>query len=335
MRSILKSVFFLALLMCCNVVGQNVGAVKFQPHRWLKFENGLIISWKSVDAEAKDNQIDVYDLQGHTLASMNILRLIPDARMVTISDITARIGGPIAVAAVYASKAGVQTVRSAATLLLFDFQGHLSSAFSLEPSKEIERLVLDGESNIWTLTAHADDKDPSSMPMVVEYTKEGKISKEILPRSMFPLHAAKTQANSEIGSPAMGVDSSGVWFWLPGSTELVTVPARDGGPPNIVKTGIPTEIDKKWVPLNMFRQSSGSLVVQVRDLPKRLIAYYIWSPTSKLWAQFKPGGCENDWLIGVTESEQVYVRHDAGQSQFCLFAGEQPLSAARVMGSTN
>jgi hypothetical protein len=191
----------------CCVYAQDIGSIEHQRNRRMKFENGLIVSWSVLSENASLNQVDIFDDHGSPVTSLNALRPVQDAQSVSISDVSARSGRLIAVAAVYASKEGNQRVRPAAALLLFDFSGRLLSAFALQPWRQISRLVVDEASNVWTLAAHADDKDPSTVPLLVEYKATGVIAKELLARSMFPLHASSTEQNAMIGSPSMGYDA--------------------------------------------------------------------------------------------------------------------------------
>lgn len=315
----------IAVLMtcCCCVYAQQMGSIEHPQHRLLRFENGLIISWGLVSEDASMNQVEIFDEQGHPVVSLNVLRPVQEAKRVSIYDVSARPGAVIAVAAVYSSKEGNQRVRPAAMLLLFDFGGRLLSAVALEPWRQISRLAVDDNSNIWTLTAHADDKDPSTIPMVVEYRADGTVARELLSRSLFPLHAATTKENSTIGSPSMGYDSGGLWFWLPGSTELVTVQAGDETPA-MMKTGLPREQGSPLTPMNVVRESSGNVVAEVRldedNGKKSQLAYYRWSSATKIWLRFKPASCDGDWLVGVANKEQIFVRHEAGRTNICVSA---------------
>ncbi len=79
-----------------------------------------------------------------------------------------RPGGLVAVGPSYLSKLGARSVRPASALLLFNLEGKLLSFFALEPWRDIERLELDDESNVWTLTSNAEEgQDPARYSMLV------------------------------------------------------------------------------------------------------------------------------------------------------------------------
>lgn len=288
--------------------------------RQLKSENDLIISWEPLSTDARANQVDISDEQGHPVAGLNVLGLVPDALRVSIYDVSAHTP-VIAVAAVYESKQGNRQVRPTASLLLFNFNGQLLSAFALEPSHAIARLAVDDKSNIWTLTEFADTNvDPSTVPMVVEYTAEGRIARELLTRNMFPFHASDLREDPEIGAAAMGYDAGVVWFWLPGSTDFVSI-TTSNGKIAMVKTQLPKKAGRNAVPLSIAREPSGNLVAQVGENDeqgKRVIAHYTWSPATA-WLQFKPTKCEGNRLIGIGDKGQIYHSYQGDHTEVCIF----------------
>jgi hypothetical protein len=299
---------------------QNIGTIDYMQKGWMKSENGLIISWQVGSKDSTAEQVRIFDRQGHPITSLNVLRLVPDAQRVSIYDVSARQGRAIAVSAVYTNKEGNRRVRPAAALLLFDLNGRLLSFFSLAPSREILRLAVDEDSNVWTLAAHADDKDPATMPMVVEYTVDGGIAKELLTRNAFPFDAAEIRESAAIGRSSMGYEGGSLWFWLPGSTDLVTI--HPEGATSTMKTGMPRGVEGQYeIPVSVFRETSGNVVAEFReghDTAKLGFAYYTWSPSNS-WTRFKPGICDGDWLIGVSDKEQVYVGQGPNRNNICTF----------------
>jgi hypothetical protein len=304
----MTSHFSKALILAPAIVACVAWTQERVPGKEWKAEGGHIISWDVVSDDSSAKQVSIADEDGHQIASLAVLGPVQDARRVSIYDVSAR-DHLVAVAAVYESKAGNRELRPAAALLLFNLEGQLLSSLALEPSHQIALLAIDDQSNVWTLTDHADTLvDPSTVPMLVEYTTKGAVAKELLKRSTFPLHASDLQQNAEIGSPTMGYEAGVIWFWLPGSTDFVTVSTHDYKAV-MVKTLLPTVARGKIVPLNVRRASSGNLVAQVTEVDeqgKRVLAHYKWSPEST-WQAFSPRGCEGGRLIGADSRQQVYL----------------------------
>jgi hypothetical protein len=268
----------------------------------VKVENGLILGWHVNSADSQAPQITVYDSNGHILVALYPLRLVPGASEAFVHDVSARPGGVIAVAAAYRKdNASVP----AFALLLFDFKGNPLTTLALAPSRQAWRVTLDSESNLWTLTAGAGGLSPSEAPMVVGYTASGSVLKEVLSRSEFPLHASETQENPKVGAPGLGVSSRAIWFWLPGSTDLVTFYA-DGSGVQRSMTGLP----KSTTAERVVRTDAGTLLAQVRneqDSSKgRKGSFFLRSAVTKTWNQFyAPCACT---LIGADSADAFFIQ---------------------------
>ncbi|HLW85475.1 MAG TPA: hypothetical protein VKR60_09700 [Candidatus Sulfotelmatobacter sp.] len=305
-----RSGLLLLSLTACLANAQYIGTLDRPIGSNSKFENGLFLSWVMKSDDPSMKQVEIFDMTGRSLADLEVLRPVPDARLVGIYDVSARPGGVIAVAAVYASK---QQVPPTAALLLFDFGGRLLSVFALASSRQICRVEVDSQSHIWTITDHADrGEDPSTVPVVVEYSAAGEEEKRVLTRNMFPIEARRFEQSSFIGSPSIGLDSGILWFWLPRSTNLVTISTGDGKYVT-VKTGLPPT-ETEITPDDVFRLDSGDLVGQFiergKDGTLRSV-YYKWSLSTGWWSKFKPSACDGDRLTGVNGKKQVYTHYRA------------------------
>ncbi len=261
MNLLIKHALLILIVSATALHAQSIGTLKHADGklpRETKAENGLIISWVVVSAEvdasalgdaeaAQVGQVDIFDEQGQPTTSFNVLRPVEGARSVTILDVSARRGSPIAVAAVYVSKEGNRVV-PAASLMLFDFSGRLLSAYARSNFREIRNLAIDESSNIWTLTQNFDEGDPPTVPMVVEYSAEGAVLREELPRSVLWSHNIPPREGMYSCRITMGCDAGIVWIWLPGSTDLVTISASDGKV-TTVQTGLPTKRNTRKIRL--------------------------------------------------------------------------------------
>jgi hypothetical protein len=319
MRSLKLASILLVIVSASNDYGQIVGTLQNSRPKGLRYENGLLLSWDAVSTDAKAKQVEILDKVGHSMMSLSVLRLVPEAERVGIWDVSARAGQLIAVSAVF--RKADHHLRPVPTLLLFDC---LLQALALEPSREILRLTLDDRSNIWTVTSHLDNKSPSTVPMVVEYSPTGEIVKEMLMRDQFPLHAEVTKETRLTGSAFMGFDFGFIWFWLPGSTELVTISQRDSTY-TIAKTGLPKlEGADSSIPVRIARETPETLVAQVRGDGRNAhsnLYEYTWS-ANQGWLPSKPlGPCAGGVLVGATETGLLYLHASdaSGQDGICRF----------------
>lgn len=278
-----------------------------QASRTWKVENSLLISWLGMSSDANINQVEIFDLRGDILATVRVLTLVPDAVDVGINDVSARQGQIIAVGAVFRSRETSPRQLLADTLLIFDFSGKPISVISLEPSREISRLAIDEKLNIWTLTMHSGQKDPAQVPMIVEYSESGVIEKELLTRNLFPMHAEILEQNTKIGTLSSGYQSGTFWFWLPGSTDLVTVQTNEARA-DVRKTGLP---GTDTVPMRLVRRQSGELVAEIHGTTENgspgIPLYYQWSATTS-WTRIDAGSCYGHRLLGVDDMQEVFFR---------------------------
>lgn len=287
---------------------------------WVKSENGLVIAWeRKVSTDAQTSTIHLFDKAGHNVAAFDVLHLVPEAKSVSIHDVSARPQQVIAVAATYEKQEDELPV---SVLLYLDSRGTLLSALALDPSREVLRLALDENLNTWTLTHASGGIDPSKAPLVTEYNQRG-IVREVLTRNLFPLHAEEIHQNPLVGAATAGYDSGTFWFWLPGSTDFVTIRVTDGTVTGNTQTGLPRLSGLKVTPLQIVREASGNVIAEVRtEAPgpnaNASLAYYIWSPDTKSWSPFAPQPCANHRLVGVDGSNEIFFGFNT-MSSICSF----------------
>ena len=278
-----------------------------------RVENGFVLLWKGHFAE-RNQQIEVYSLDGKQITSFGVLGIVPDATRVSLWDVAAS-RDRIAVAAVFAKASSVQSM-----LLLFDMQGKLQSAFALPPSRGIEMLDFDDQSNLWTVTLSQGDKDAAAVPMIVEYDASGRQLRTFLTRDLFPPHSKTVQINAKSGHPNGGFDSGMFWFWLPVSNDLVTVQTATGEL-HRYSTGWPA-LEARAFPFTMFKASGTRFLLDTRDPSAResgngaSTRFYSWSPGEDWTALPARQGCfENGVVLGFHEGAPVLV--DPASHEIC------------------
>lgn len=304
MRFIFQSACALVLIASCAVADQ-IGTFSYQERARFRAENGLVISWQTNYTDSK-GEIQVYDVHGVLLTHFAVLDLVPEAKSVSVWDVSAQPGKVIAVGAVYAKPGSVEN-----SLMLFNFDGKLKSAFALAPSRGVGLLVLDDHLDIWTVTASTGDQPPSAVPMVVEYDPSGREMRELLTRDAFQQHAQFIHMTAKTGHPNIGFDSGYVWFWLPGSTDLVTIQAGSGAV-NRLTTGLPS-LANGVVPYTLFRLSATRYILTARGrYPDKsgnpVDPVYVWSADAKQWTSADPlTDCgEDPVVLGVQDHNPLY-----------------------------
>jgi hypothetical protein len=296
---------------------QQVGTLRTPDADWVKAENGVIIAFTPKSSDASANQIEIFDVKGQPLVSLNLLRATPEARRVSIYDVSALPNKLIAVAAVYSKGDGSPAVD---TLQYFNFQAKLLSFLLLEPSREIARLAVDKDQNVWALSRSSGGGDTSLLPMVVEYSHEGLVLKQMLHRNEFPEHEQILRQDPGVGVVQFGYSEGWLWFWLPGSTDLVVADTTNGTVLRS-KTGLPGTAGNA-VPIRMIREESGRLVAETETLDHSTpLALYQWSPKTKSWTAFESTGCGAGYgPVGMNGQQQIYIEANDGTDQeICAF----------------
>ncbi len=307
-------VAFLLATPFSPIYPQSIGTLANRPsNSWVKAENGLIFSYhRGISNTAETGRMDVYRQDGAAVVSFDVLKVVPDAMAVSIYDVSAQPNQSIAVAAVYAKGPDVHPV---AVLLNFDFKGILKWATALEPSKEIDLLEMDGESNIWTLTWSSAGKDVATTSRVIEYDHSGALVREMLPRVSFPLHAERLYQNQQAGAAAVGYIGGKFWLWLPGSTDLVLIDTETAKIVSQTNTGLPNMRDNSLWPIAIQLDRSGMVVGDFHAAPsdpnaKGELVHYAWSPVARTWASLDLQTCPGHRLIGTDGRREIYFRFD-------------------------
>lgn len=281
----------------------------------IKIEEGRFCWWRVNTSDPASPQVKIFERDGSLLAALNILETVPEAKSVSIYDVAVRGNSLIAVAAMYSKDQGSQP---AGALLYFDFSAKLLSFVALHPSRSILKLAIDESLNVWTLTTSSGGKEPSEVPMLVQYDARGRVVGNFLTRAMFPMHAEDVQESPATGFAAFGYQTGTLWFWLPGSTELVTFKARTGETSR-ASTGLPGS--GETAPRSLYRQPSGALVAEVvqprQGEPRFIMTRYLWSPDGRQWTPSAPAACPQGALVGVSDNELFLANVSERSTEIC------------------
>lgn len=273
----------------------------------LKIQNGQFITWEHNSQDRSANQVKIYTSQGRLLTQLSLLRLVPEAKQVTIYDVAMGPSGSATIAAVFGTESNELP---SSTLLYFDPRGHLTSAITLHPTRTISRLAVDDNSNVWTLTLTAAHKDASQVPMLVEYDPTGHELRGLLKRTEFPADAAENR--DDLGFSGFGYENGTLWFWLPASQDLVTVDVSKG---SVAKahTGMPKASESETA-IGIFRDPNG-LVAQIRESAAPNLPgtweLFRWSAATQAWSRIQPVGCEHEIhaFVGLENGKAFFADH--------------------------
>ena len=205
-----------------------------------KFENGLQILWRDTPSPGTPNaaeydpeaNVEIFDgAEGKSVVchvASAIREIDSTLSGVSISDVSARNPGFIAVAAVYS-----RTIRPPVALLLFfSWSGSLSRSVVLNKLPQIESLEIDGAGHVWALN---DLEDRTANSVFTEFESNGSVVRQLVKPQR---HWSTDESVSQGGQLSFGLTSVLAWTWLPKSRTLVSVD-KSNGRSLIQKTGLP------------------------------------------------------------------------------------------------
>jgi hypothetical protein len=278
----------------------------------LKVENDRVISWQ-LNARSDDgDQIDIFNSSGGPFLSLNPLRAVDGSKLISISDVAVGASGTIVAAVDAVSSDG----RIAPCLLVYGATGQLLHAFGLPAHREVMRVELDENDEIWALGVGTVFDDPSEVPVIFAYDTTGNIVHEFLRRSQFPKEIPLTQEGpSHGGNVSFGLAADKVWFFLPASGQLVIV-KRDGSSTQIVNTGLPNPADGassnppvRALCTHASLLPSGRFLLQMNFETKSSVRneLFEWDTSEREWVPLPLEGI-------VSEHEMFFGGDDSGLS---------------------
>jgi hypothetical protein len=230
----------------------------------LKVENERIIIWAPSSELSKDHQIQVFDLAGREVLSLNLLGAIPGAREVTISDASVSPKGMLAI--------GIQAFagkdHGRPFILVLDSAGSLYSSTSLRKVLGVSKIEMDNDENIWMLGLGCGDSDPSKVPALTKLDRDGNTLGEFFYFSNLQGDSRLVHEGLSVGGDVgMGLTQSKIWFWLPSNRELLTI-ALHGSESQRLTTDLPVWPRAVADGSTMYAQKpssmeSGNLLAQV------------------------------------------------------------------------
>jgi hypothetical protein len=320
---------FLALIIAFELLGFGTLALEAQSVTIstllpklgsVKTENGVYIHYAyagDVLNDAAGPSAEIWGQDGVLKAQISVLASFPEAKSVSIRDISASPGLGIAVAAVFSRKER----HTKAALLYYDWDGRLTRAVGLDPAREIERLELTTDGSVWALLDGAGDRDPETNPVVVVFRGE-RIVKSFFNWTEFPNHAYSIQEGPEsMGIPGFGVTESKAWFWLPGYDAIIF--DHDGGNVEHVPINLPGPPDGT-PPIFLYSwhvTENGKVLAAVNsrrpDFPTGVYAFDTKGNARYLMGPSAPGTPAGH-VAGFDGSDIVFVEGDAAHGQMVI-----------------
>jgi len=209
---------------------ESVHSLLPEPGRF-KMSDGLLLHWNGNANGRGRDAIEAFDRHGVRVFGIDIYKLLPSAKRISIDDIAVRRNQSIAIAAVSREK----NDQTRAWLLQLGWDARLGRMTDLDAAKSIGWLDFDESGNVWGLTDYLGEKVRRDTiyngvrcplgPLILVFNPEGKIVKSLLNQVDFPDSLQEAPA---IGQVAFGLTNDRVWFWQPARHRMI-VTDREGG----------------------------------------------------------------------------------------------------------
>lgn len=268
-----------------------------------KTSDGLVLHWNGNPIDRTREAIEAFDRNGVRVFGINVYKLLPSAKAISIYDVAVLRNESIAVAAVTRETDD----RTRAWLLQLGWDAKLIRVTELDAAKEIGWLDFDESGNMWGLTDYLGErvrKDtiyngvPCPLgPLILVFSPEGKIVKSLLKQADFP---DSLREGSAIGQVSFGLTKDKVWFWQPAKHRMI-VTDREA-----------SSVDRISIPHARTWNLGGRTLLT----PNGEIVQDLHSPTPTVRGIYLAGGGgrvekfgqpQNASLVGMDGSEFVFL----------------------------
>ena len=267
-----------------------------------KMSDGLVLHW-NVNANGRDRDaIEAFDRNGVRVLGVNVYKLLPFAKTISISDVAVLRNESIAVAVV-TRETDDQT---RAWILQVGWDARLTRVTELDAAKEIGWLDFDNAGNIWGLTDYLGEKVRKDTiyngvpcplgPLILVFNPEGKIVKSLLKQADFP---DSLREGSAIGQVSFGLTNDKVWFWQPAKHRMIVT---DREAANVRKISIPHA--RTWNLGGQTLLTPTGEVVQDLNSPTPAVRGIYLAGSSRVERFRHP---QNAYLAGMDGSEFVFL----------------------------
>lgn len=190
---------------------------------WFKVSHGYIVAFnrRSQKLRGRDS-LEVLDREGRRVVTLDVLGQLPGVVELALADVSISPADRVLVVAATVRRmdGGVQSM-----LLYFTPDGLLERGLDIPPGREINRIDLDEDGNVWTLTDYFGRGDDTTGPLIFVYDHTGHLIKSLLRRTDYS--AGFREDPRKGGVVGFGLTDNGVWFWQP-SCHRMTVVSREG-----------------------------------------------------------------------------------------------------------
>lgn len=300
---------------------------------------GALIFYRDV---TDPNQASVvnYGAASQPQATLSLLKDFPDASEADVWDVAGAPGGGIVLAAVlrYGATDSYTLAKSELMLLTYDRYGKLTKAWNTYPF-HVHKIVVDNEGDVYAFGERIDRPDKmgqADYPIFIEYSPRGKVLRDLLNRSAFPMDSFVVEAGPNTGDNQLLLVNDSPLLYV-GTTQELFRFGDDGAISERIKLHplfqqIAAQTGMSNVQIVRFGISDGQLVAQLRlrntDSTGRVAAqqvvmarldirdpsHFAWDQMGQLTPAFSPGA-----FLGLgSQGRLMFMTHDDQYNLYIL-----------------
>ena len=155
-------------------------------------------------------------------ADIDVLKDFPRAQEFYVNSLTAGPGGTTLIAATLIF--GDYDVRE--LVLTYDSSGHLLKTWNPAP-QYMDQIAYSKDDDALFVLGSSDVPNTPDYPLLVEYDRDGRVLKNMIPASTLKKGGDSFNQNGEIGQPMLKITKNYIYFYAPTNREVVMCD-RDG-----------------------------------------------------------------------------------------------------------
>jgi len=181
--------------------------------KWDEVRNEAIVYRHQLSRSQAEAPVEVFDLSTGAKRTLDILKDFPQASKAIVSDVAFGNGARIVVACrlKYPSSDRLKQL-----ILTYEPSLTLEKIWDVAPY-EPRQIAVDGGGNVYSLGIRTiyDDGTHPQYGILVVYDSEGRVVREMLPRTMFPPEVDPAGASQELGTARIQLTDSRIFLYLP------------------------------------------------------------------------------------------------------------------------
>ena len=211
---LLASLFWATMISFSQSPNKSAtGGVRIPLNGFLRWDDAMneVVVYRDQHSRS-EIPLEVYDVRTGAERTIDILQDFPQSSQVIVSNVAVGTDGTIVVACRSQTSNGGSLKE---LILSYGPSLTLDKIWDVAPY-EPAAVAVDEQGNVYSVGTRYDEKTAGlSYPILVVYDSEGRVRKEMLPRSTFPSEVDPVRDTHQMGFVNIRVTDTGIFLYLP------------------------------------------------------------------------------------------------------------------------